>query len=123
MGDNRKQPQPRPIDKRPAAPSPAPPVGQREIKMSDNKYKIFRNFMVNELGITREDIKEWTMQAIKETVEKELRGIDLHDLAVDSAKKCVADPWTNQRTAEEAFRTVLTGVIKDQLVISLHLKE
>jgi hypothetical protein len=40
------------------------------MEMSDNKYKLFRNFMVNELGISREDIKEWTMQAVKETVFK-----------------------------------------------------
>lgn len=43
--------------------------------MSDNKYKMFRNFMVNELGITKDDIMEWTKQAVSETVEKELRKI------------------------------------------------
>jgi hypothetical protein len=30
--------------------------------------------MVNELGIGREDIREWAMQAVRETIEKELRG-------------------------------------------------
>lgn len=35
-----------------------------------DKYKMFRNFMVNELGISREDIIEWTKEAIKEEVKK-----------------------------------------------------
>ena len=51
--------------------------------MSDSKYKLFRNYMVNELGISREDIKEWTIQSINETVEKILRGIKIDDLARD----------------------------------------
>jgi hypothetical protein len=27
---------------------------------NESKYKLFRNFMMNELGITRDDIREWT---------------------------------------------------------------
>ena len=37
--------------------------------MSD-KYKMFRNFMVNDLGITRDDIMLWTKEAVAETVTK-----------------------------------------------------
>lgn len=36
----------------------------------DNKYNLFRNYMVNELGITREDIERWTKEAIAAQVEK-----------------------------------------------------
>lgn len=37
--------------------------------MADNRYKMFRNFMFNELGITREDIESWTKEAIKEKLD------------------------------------------------------
>jgi hypothetical protein len=39
--------------------------------------------MVNELGITREDIEEWTKQSVAETIEKVLKGIKIENLARD----------------------------------------
>ena len=32
----------------------------------DSKYRMFKNYMYNDLGITKEDIKEWTKEAVKE---------------------------------------------------------
>ena len=32
----------------------------------NSKYKMFKNFMYNELDITKEDIKNWTKEAVKE---------------------------------------------------------
>jgi len=90
--------------------------------MSDNKYKVFRNFMVNELGISRDDIKEWTMQAVKETVEKELRGVDVKKIAYDLARyevKSVYD-YSYQR---EAVRGAIGDVIRELLSVSVKLKE
>lgn len=40
------------------------------------KYKAFRNFMANELGITRDDIKEWTIEAITAQVIKQVAQIN-----------------------------------------------
>lgn len=39
-----------------------------------NKYKMFRNFMVNELGISREDLELWTKEAVSKEVVKVLRS-------------------------------------------------
>lgn len=36
----------------------------------DSKYKLFRNFMVNELGISREDIVQWVNEAIAAQIDK-----------------------------------------------------
>jgi hypothetical protein len=41
---------------------------------------MFRNFMTNELGITREDIKLWTQEAIKESVDKLVGQIDVEGI-------------------------------------------
>lgn len=54
---------------------------------SKNKYKLFRNYMTNELGITKEDIQQWTMDAIQKEVAKQLKGRDLGDLANDAIRK------------------------------------
>jgi len=91
--------------------------------MSYNKYKIFRNFMVNELGISREDIKEWTMQAVRETVEKELRGFDIKEVARLTAKSMVSNSYTSQRALEEAFKEVVTTAMKEQFHLSIKVKE
>jgi small-conductance mechanosensitive channel len=37
--------------------------------MSD-KYQMFRNFMYNELGVTKDDIREWTKETVKEVAEQ-----------------------------------------------------
>lgn len=36
----------------------------------DDRYKIFRNFMVNELKITKDDIVAWTEAAIEQIVNR-----------------------------------------------------
>ena len=38
--------------------------------MADDKYKMFRNFMFNELGITKEDIRDWVQEAVKEEAHR-----------------------------------------------------
>ena len=38
--------------------------------MVDDKYKMFRNFMFNELGITKEDIRDWIQEAVKEEAHR-----------------------------------------------------
>jgi len=34
--------------------------------MTDNKYKMFSNYMHNELDITKEDIHDWIKEAVQE---------------------------------------------------------
>ena len=38
--------------------------------MADDKYKVFRNFMFNELGITKEDIRDWIQEAVQEEAHR-----------------------------------------------------
>lgn len=44
---------------------------------SKEKYVHFRNFMANELQITRADIEDWTKQAVTNEVRKIVSGIDI----------------------------------------------
>ena len=38
--------------------------------MVNDKYKMFKNFMFNELGITKEDIRSWIQEAIEEEAHR-----------------------------------------------------
>jgi hypothetical protein len=82
--------------------------------------------MVNELGISREDIKEWTMQAVKETIEKELRGFSVESAAEEYVRSIIRSDScsSTDRAIERAFTNTLTkNFIQENLVISLKLKE
>lgn len=36
----------------------------------NDKYKMFKNFMSNELGITKEDIRMWVEEAVRDEARK-----------------------------------------------------
>jgi len=91
--------------------------------MSDNKYKLFRNYMVNELGISRDDIKEWTIQAIQETVEKELRGFDVKALADRFVGRLLDNSYDVKNWTRAAFNEIITTQLRQKLVMSVELKE
>ncbi len=38
--------------------------------MSSEKYKMFSQFMSNELGITKDDIKEWVKESAEDTITR-----------------------------------------------------
>jgi len=40
----------------------------------DEKWHAFRNLLFNELGITREDIRQWTKEAVESVAEKHIRN-------------------------------------------------
>ena len=42
--------------------------------MSDNKYKMFSNYMHNELGISKEDIHTWIKEAVEEIALKMVKN-------------------------------------------------
>lgn len=57
--------------------------------MSSEKYNMFRNYMVNELGITRQDIEAWTKQSVATEVSKIVDGINVMDMIDFNIKKVV----------------------------------
>jgi hypothetical protein len=38
--------------------------------MKNDKWSMFKNYMHNELGITKEDIRQWVDDAVREQAEK-----------------------------------------------------
>lgn len=62
----------------------------------NNKYKMFRNYMVNELGITRQDIESWTKQSVANEVQKLLGGINISELIATQSKQHISNALSNQ---------------------------
>lgn len=54
-----------------------------------NKYKVFRNFMCNELGISKDDIKQWTMDSVAETARGLIGQINIQEIVMREAKKSI----------------------------------
>ena len=40
----------------------------------ENKWLMFKNYMHNELGITKEDIRQWIEDAVKEQAERLIKN-------------------------------------------------
>lgn len=59
----------------------------------DDKWVMFRNYMHNELGITKEDIRNW----IDETVQEQVKAI------IDDRFKA----WNLRTMTEEQIKTIL----------------
>ena len=85
--------------------------------MSKDKYKAFTNYMHNELGISKEDIRTWTKEAVYEVAETYVQN-QLNDRSVDQRIMSIIKDnkfsiWDrDDRTFDQAIRK---GVI-DELV-------
>lgn len=77
-------------------------------EQSGNKYKMFRNFMVNELSITREDIKTWTKEAVAEEVLKIVGQIDIEGIIRITAKS--NDHEIKRMIAREVADSISKGI-------------
>lgn len=57
--------------------------------LEHNKYKMFRNFMCNELGISKDDIKQWTMDSAAETVRGLIGQMNIEEIVRQEARKTI----------------------------------
>jgi len=77
-----------------------------------NKYVLFRNYMANELGITREDIKQWTVEAVEGQVSKLIGQLNLSeriDRSIDKLVKAHVAPssYNVSDNVKQAVKEVL----------------
>lgn len=68
---------------------------------ANEKYKMFRNFMVNELGIGRDDIEEWTKEAVREQVTKLVGQLNMDGTAYRVTRELLMDRTLRQQIAQE----------------------
>jgi hypothetical protein len=88
--------------------------------IASDKYTAFRNFMCNELGITRQDIEAWTKQSVANEVEKRIGQINVEKLVNESILKATRDAMTGYST--NGIREALAKELANQLVLQVKAK-
>lgn len=59
----------------------------------EDKWKLFKNYLHNELGVCKEDIKEWTREAIKEVAENYIKHQLSENTLSNVVKRAVTNEW------------------------------
>ena len=83
--------------------------------MSKDKYKAFTNYMHNELGISKEDIRTWTKEAVYEVAETYVQN-QLNDRSVDQRIMSIIrdNKFSIWDRGDKTFdQTIRQGVIKE----------
>lgn len=84
------------------------------------KYTMFKNFMHNELGITKEDIKEWTQEAVKQTADNYIKHQMVNPINDKIIAIAIGERWG---TYHRDIRKVVAKLINDKLEITLKGKQ
>jgi hypothetical protein len=86
---------------------------------SSEKYKQFRNYMTNELGITRADIEAWTKESVAVEVNKKLGQINIDDLVKTAISKYSREALgISNYSGSSSLRTEIAEKLSKQLVIT-----
>ncbi len=79
----------------------------------DNKWLMFKNYMHNELGITKEDIRQWVEEAVNEQVERlvknEFKNFDVHNVVqrIISDERYYGSKHLKQEISQELTKQIL----------------
>ena len=86
------------------------------MKSKEDKWLMFKNYMHNELGITKEDIRQWVEDAVQEQAKKlvdnEFKKFDVHRVV----EKIITDdnyfgaPHLKQDIAQELTSQILKRI-------------
>lgn len=91
------------------------------------KYRAFRNFMTNELGIGREDIRAWVTSSISEAVGKLVGQINLQQMAQNEiaqhVRSAVSNAMSDSFRGRTAVESALRDVIQAQYTVTVVEKE
>ena len=88
----------------------------------DDKYGLFRQFMFNELQITKEDIRTWIKEAVEQQVEKMLHKTFGDFEPNERAAKLIADYITNNWWSNDKLRQAVASQIVSKLKVTIESK-
>ena len=96
----------------------------QEDTMPSEKYKEFRNFMFNELGISKDDIRQWTREAAFEAAERQARSVDVEGivarLLTQKVRDTISPSYGRPSTAvRDEIKKAVAEIMADKIVLSL----
>lgn len=77
----------------------------------DTRYTLFRNFMANELGITRDDIKAWTVAAVAVETKRLMGQINIADIVAKNSVLSFTD--------KENVKRLIADQVAKAIVVTL----
>ena len=78
----------------------------------DSRYRMFKNFMINELGITKEDIREW----VENSCQKEAKALvedRYHSFRIGDTLLREARSTLGKMVSDEVARQIASEVMKN----------
>lgn len=86
----------------------------------NSKWLMFKNYMHNELHITKEDIHQWINEAVQEQAERmiknEFSSFNIHQIV----KKMVTDDkYFGSESLKKEIRQELTNQLSEKILISI----
>ena len=87
-----------------------------------DKYRAFRNFMANELGVGKEDIRVWVRETIQEEVAKLLGQLNVESLIASSITKEVSR-LLNQTFLQSTAQEEVRRAIREQLIFTVEHRQ
>lgn len=90
--------------------------------MPTDKYKEFRNFMFNEMQITREDVKQWVREAVNDkaadVINQTCSEEYIRQVVKDSSAQ-IARSHISQQDAKKAICSAISDVVYHTLDIKV----
>lgn len=81
--------------------------------MSNEKYNMFKNFLHNELGISREDIREWIKEAVadeaRKIIKKTFDDFDVQSEARGEMRRMISSRYS------EVYQDIINASVKIML--------
>jgi len=82
------------------------------------KYKQFRNFMCNELGVTRQDIEAWTKESVANEVHKIIGQINVPKMCADKIAETVRSSLGTSYNSTALSRDIAAELAKSLKVVT-----
>lgn len=89
-----------------------------------DKYKMFKNFLHNELHVTKEDIRSWIQEAIKEEVTKVVSNTYSYNSVQDLLRQAIFrndDFWINDKRLRDDIKQEVAKQILETLNIKIDI--
>ncbi|KAA5604380.1 hypothetical protein F1188_16090 [Roseospira marina] len=89
------------------------------------KYEAFRNFMFNDLGVTKENLREWIREAVAQQVthltHQGSGSFDPKDLARKTVLQAVMDRYGDREAMRQLVSKEVAQMLADQFQVSIKI--
>ena len=87
----------------------------------NDKWLMFKNYMHNELGITKEDIHEWIRDAVKEEAKNLVNQAYGNFSVYDAVKNEIYKPsYFGEKTLQDSVKQAVAKVLSEKITLTVN---